>query len=140
MDSTPNPSPDAFYAICKEANDRYKVVQNTRLQVYTSTTGSYWDQSSARLSRGWNSLILPEATKLSILEDCRKFLRSRAWFVQRGLPYRRGYLLHGLPGTGKTTTSTPLPAMCSRNWGANVSHCHCDRAQIGHLRHQPQFR
>lgn len=87
------------------------MVQKTRLQVYTSTTGSYWDHPRARLSRGWNSLILPEATKHDILEDCRRFLRSRAWFAQRGLPYRRGYLLHGLPGTGKTTTSTHLPSM-----------------------------
>jgi chaperone BCS1 len=27
----------------------------------------------------------------------------RGWYVERGIPYRRGYMLEGLPGTGKTS-------------------------------------
>ncbi len=37
------------------------------------------------------------------LDDLRDFYRSEAWYAARGIPYRRGYLLHGPPGTGKTT-------------------------------------
>jgi DNA polymerase III delta prime subunit len=25
------------------------------------------------------------------------------WYAERGIPYRRGYLLHGVPGSGKTS-------------------------------------
>ena len=32
-----------------------------------------------------------------------RFLPISAWYAERGIPYRRGYLLHGPPGTGKTT-------------------------------------
>jgi chaperone BCS1 len=31
------------------------------------------------------------------------FLQRRDWYLERGLPYRRGYLLHGPPGTGKSS-------------------------------------
>lgn len=30
-------------------------------------------------------------------------LEMEAWFTSRGLPWRRGYLFHGMPGTGKTS-------------------------------------
>ena len=31
------------------------------------------------------------------------FLKSEKWYQQRGIPYRRGYLLYGHPGTGKSS-------------------------------------
>lgn len=38
-----------------------------------------------------------------IIEDIRKFLQSGDWYVSKGVPFRRGYLLYGPPGTGKTS-------------------------------------
>jgi len=34
--------------------------------------------------------------------------QTMLWYVQRGLPYRRGYLFYGPPGTGKTSLSLAL--------------------------------
>lgn len=34
----------------------------------------------------------------------KEFLNSEQWFAHRGIPFRRGYLLYGIPGTGKSTT------------------------------------
>jgi chaperone BCS1 len=31
------------------------------------------------------------------------FLGSEAWYSHRGIPYRRGYLLYGVPGEGQST-------------------------------------
>ena len=31
------------------------------------------------------------------------FIHSANWYYDRGIPYRRGYLLHGPPGTGKSS-------------------------------------
>ncbi|KAL8453282.1 hypothetical protein Emag_001948 [Eimeria magna] len=39
----------------------------------------------------------------SILADVRRFLSSSSWYLDRGIPYRRGYLLHGPPGCGKSS-------------------------------------
>lgn len=33
----------------------------------------------------------------------QEFLASRDWYAERGLPYRRGYLLYGPPGCGKSS-------------------------------------
>lgn len=37
------------------------------------------------------------------LEEFRHWLESREWFQRRQVPWRRGWLLHGRPGTGKTS-------------------------------------
>eukprot|EP00168_Porphyra_purpurea_P012415 TRINITY_DN3278_c0_g1_i4.p2 TRINITY_DN3278_c0_g1~~TRINITY_DN3278_c0_g1_i4.p2 ORF type:complete len:269 (-),score=147.31 TRINITY_DN3278_c0_g1_i4:360-1166(-) len=41
-----------------------------------------------------------------IADDVRSFLThdAKAWYRKHGLPYRRSYMLHGTPGSGKTST------------------------------------
>lgn len=34
--------------------------------------------------------------------DFRRWLSLKAWYAERGIPWRRGHLLYGPPGTGKT--------------------------------------
>lgn len=43
------------------------------------------------------------ALKQAIVDDAREFLSSEQWYSDRGIPYRRGYLLYGSPGSGKTS-------------------------------------
>lgn len=70
--------------------------------------------------------MLEPGVKDMIVADCRDFMRSedvrffsaafltresalakdrldKQWYAERGIPYRRGYLLHGVPGSGKTS-------------------------------------
>ncbi|KAI3534400.1 mitochondrial chaperone bcs1 [Colletotrichum abscissum] len=48
-----------------------------------------------------------EQLKQTLLKDVHSFLdpKARSWYASRGLPYRRGYLLFGRPGTGKSSLS-----------------------------------
>lgn len=39
----------------------------------------------------------------TLTKDCEHWLRARQFCEARGLPWRRGYLLHGSPGNGKST-------------------------------------
>ena len=39
----------------------------------------------------------------SLKEDFDRWMASRNWYAERTIPWRRGYLLHGPPGTGKTS-------------------------------------
>ena len=38
-----------------------------------------------------------------LLSDTKDFLKSEKWYADRGIPFRRGYLLHGVPGSGKSS-------------------------------------
>ena len=50
-----------------------------------------------------SSIVLNPGVKEMLVEDARDFLRSEKWYADRGIPFRRGYLLHGVPGSGKSS-------------------------------------
>ena len=43
-----------------------------------------------------------------MLADAKRFKESAGWYGDRGIPYRRGYLIHGTPGSGKTSLITAM--------------------------------
>jgi PREDICTED: similar to ENSANGP00000013378 len=45
-----------------------------------------------------SSVILDGNISETILKDVREFIDSSSWYEERGIPYRRGYLLYGPPG------------------------------------------
>jgi mitochondrial chaperone BCS1 len=40
-----------------------------------------------------NSIILSPGIKELIIDDARDFMASKTWYADRGIPFRRGYLL-----------------------------------------------
>lgn len=67
-----------------------------------------------------SSIVLNPGVKEMLLNDTRDFLKSEKvyltfygthvsllttpqWYADRGIPFRRGYLLHGVPGSGKSS-------------------------------------
>ncbi|RDK39582.1 BCS1-like ATPase [Aspergillus phoenicis ATCC 13157] len=64
-----------------------------------------WVRCMARHPRPLSTVVLDPAQKQSFIKDIKEYLhpRTRRWYSNRGIPYRRGYLLHGPPGTGKTS-------------------------------------
>jgi hypothetical protein len=51
----------------------------------------------------WDDLVLEETIVRLIKDDFLLFLQREAWYKQHRLPFRRGYLLHGPPGNGKSS-------------------------------------
>jgi chaperone BCS1 len=70
--------------------------------------GSYWAMAGSYTPRPLDSVILPSGLKETLLRDIKKFKESESWYKQMGVPYHRGYLLHGPPGTGKTSLVSGL--------------------------------
>lgn len=66
--------------------------------------GVEWRQFGApQKRRPLSSVITAAGQTEKIVADVKKFLNSQKWYMDRGIPYRRGYLLHGPPGCGKTS-------------------------------------
>ncbi|RNF26870.1 putative ATP-dependent chaperone [Trypanosoma conorhini] len=64
--------------------------------------GTRWEFLAKRLRRPLSTLYLPRST-MATVEEAKLFLRSRELYMSLGVPWRRGYLFEGAPGTGKTS-------------------------------------
>lgn len=51
----------------------------------------------------WEELFLPEEMKKEVRELVENFLASQEFYKERKIPWKRGILLHGEPGNGKTS-------------------------------------
>ncbi|MCJ1486485.1 hypothetical protein MMC06_006662 [Schaereria dolodes] len=66
-----------------------------------------WTKVATRPSRPMDTVVLDHDQKQRVLSDINEYLHPATprWYANRGIPYRRGYLFHGPPGTGKTSLS-----------------------------------
>ena len=92
-----------FEDLFMEAHQLAQQSTEGKIIVYNSR-GTFWEKfGEPRRKRPLDSVILDEGVKERILADVEDFLSSSKWYYDRGIPYRRGYLLHGPPGSGKSS-------------------------------------
>lgn len=92
-----------YYNILEEARTM-ALKQHEGMTVMYTAMGAEWRPfGHPRKRRPISSVILSAGLSDKILADCLDFIDHPQWYTERGIPYRRGYLLYGPPGCGKSS-------------------------------------
>ncbi|KAF7309272.1 p-loop containing nucleoside triphosphate hydrolase protein [Mycena indigotica] len=86
------------------ARVHYTQASISRVTVHLTDNYGSWARAVTKNRRAFSTLILPTGVKETLLADAKEFLASEEWYTFAGVPHRRGYLLYGEPGTGKSST------------------------------------
>jgi len=81
--------------------------------VQVRTCGSYdWNTKQCPI-RTISSILAPAPIK-EMIDDAQQFINTKERYAYLGIPYRRGYLLEGPPGTGKSSCALCLAGVLKR--------------------------
>lgn len=109
--STFGRDPEIMRRLIEEVAD---VQQNKETVPVYFWAGRGYARCAERLKRPLSTVYLDEAQKERIVADLRSFLDRRRWYADRGIPWRRGYLFEGPPGTGKSTLIFALASLLEK--------------------------
>jgi hypothetical protein len=93
----------------------------------------------------WDELVLDQRVLSLLRDDFESFFERETWFRENRLPFRRGYLLHGPPGNGKSTairammTSRGLTAHTLRLFDSNTDDSSFDALFDQALKERPSM-
>lgn len=77
--------------------------------------GFGWTKAQTKKPRELQSVVLNSNLQEEMIEDIKRFQNSAQWYIDKGVPYRRGYLLYGPPGTGKTSFTQAIAGAMKLN-------------------------
>ncbi|KAI9435526.1 BCS1 N terminal-domain-containing protein [Lactarius indigo] len=83
-----------------QAKKEYEAEAVHRIQIYFADSYGSWRYTDSRHKRPLSSIVLNPGVKEMLVADAKDFLKSEKWYADRGIPFRRGYLLYGVPGSG----------------------------------------
>jgi chaperone BCS1 len=106
--------PEHLRAFVREIADLSREPEDTQIGVY-APHGDYWARIQSRSKRALESVILPDGQAGRLLRDCQYFLENEERYELLGLNHRRGYLFHGVPGSGKTSLVVGLASALGKD-------------------------
>lgn len=85
-------------------------IENKYTHILTPQTGHFWEETNGKPIRPLDTIDLEGSLRDEIVADIAKFLdvETKKRYIKKGQPYRRGYLLEGPPGTGKSSIAAAI--------------------------------
>ncbi|CAO1616925.1 unnamed protein product [Parajaminaea phylloscopi] len=96
-------SRSVFSRLLSEAEGLASTKAEGKTTIYTAWGLEWRAFGNARKTRQLDSVVLTRGQRDRVVSDISAFLSRGQWYARRGIPYRRGYLFHGSPGSGKTS-------------------------------------
>mmetsp|Transcript_59293 Transcript_59293/g.130163 ORF Transcript_59293/g.130163 Transcript_59293/m.130163 type:complete len:467 (-) Transcript_59293:36-1436(-) len=107
--------PNVFQEILAEAKEAALAREEGMTIIYQCYGHEWRPFGTPKRIRPFDSVVLDTGVADQVHADLQDFLQSQQWYLDRGIPYRRGYLLHGPPGCGKSSFVSALSGRLGYN-------------------------
>jgi ATP-dependent Zn protease len=72
-------------------------------KIFTNINDKWISETGNKNKRKIKTIVLKNDVNFKILDELNHFIENENWYLERGIPYKKTYLLYGPHGTGKTS-------------------------------------
>lgn len=99
---------DAFHDVLEEIENQSQHLVESQPRMFVTTRWGDWRKRAEIQPRSRESVVLKDGQMDRILDYLNNFLSNRAAYAKADIPFRTGILLHGEPGSGKSSTALAI--------------------------------
>lgn len=85
------------------------------VNIYTYEKIGGWRPLSSLPPRSIDTIYMDPVVKTKLVDDVNNFISSEQEYIKYGIPYKRCYLMEGIPGSGKSSTIFAIASMLKKD-------------------------